>query len=225
MKKVYFIVFAALLTVGCNGKTEQAQQQADVQEVVEQGRQDKGIKVGNGGENPTVMQLLKAYSAVYPTAAADSIFAEAGDKEDYVENWYNGSSSVFVDCIDYCTAWYNHGDTGDERLDARTYQRDNGHTLFAVRIEQQNPEQKLFCRFYDYDPKTQTMTPEGEPYKGHEAQVEGLHAGLLLGRAVRPDGDSGRGIQGRAGGVPPFWLGRHEAQVPPYWRGQLWPRR
>ena len=37
--------------------------------------------------------------------------------------------------------------------------------LFALHLECQKPEQRIFCCFYDYDPKTQMLNPEDVPYK------------------------------------------------------------
>lgn len=166
MKKNISILIPALLLMlsACGGKKEQVVQ-AEGLAKIEQEWKDISIKVENGLDKPTVMQLLRAFNDTWQTAAADSIFAEASGKDYYGEEWYAGKSSVFVDNEDFCTAWYNHGDTGEQLLESRTYPRDNGHMLFAVHLEQQNPEQLSFCCFYDYDPKTQMMTPEEEPYK------------------------------------------------------------
>ncbi|MBR4438477.1 MAG: hypothetical protein IKS79_05155, partial [Bacteroidales bacterium] len=157
MKKSILIISALLMLYSCNN------QAAEGVAAIEKGWSKRTIKIEEG--KATVMNLLKAFNKVWHTAAADSIFAVADGKECFMEEWYAGKSPVFVDNEDFCTAWYNHGDTGEQQLDARTYQRTNGHTLFAVRVEQNNPEHKLFCCFYDYDPETKTLTPEDAPYK------------------------------------------------------------
>lgn len=140
------------------------------------------ITVKNGGKNPTVMELLKAFNAVWRTKAADNIIAAAGDKSFYVEEWYEGTSPVFVDNIDYCCAWYNTpGNTDSQNLETRTYLRENGHMLFAVLIEQNNPKQQTFCCFYDYNPKTQRLTPEDEPYKNMKRKWKQSTLSYFLG--------------------------------------------
>lgn len=161
-KNVIFLSIFTLLTLSAYGSSDGISKDP---KAIEKGWRKKTIKVENGGENPTVTQLLRAFHAVWPTTAAGHILEMVGDRDFFVDGWYDGSSPVFVDPQDYCTAWYNHGDTSDQNLEARTYERENGHMLFAVRIEQNNPEYRLFCCFYDYNPEKQTLTPEDEPYK------------------------------------------------------------
>lgn len=160
MKKTAFL-FISMMLLACGTVAAQQIGIADI----EQGWQKTTIKVKNGGNNPSVMQLLRAFNAQWETNAANTIIATAGDNEEFVLGWEEGTSPVYVDCVDFNTAWFNHGDTADQRLETRTYQRENGHTLFAVSLEQLNPEQKAFCCFYDYNPQTQTLTPEEVPYK------------------------------------------------------------
>ena len=162
--KSYLLISVLLMLSACGGKKEQGVQ-AEGLAMIEQEWKDIPIKVEMGIDKPTVIQLLRAFNDTWQTAAADSIFAAAAGKDYFVDEWYEGKSPVFVDNEDFCTAWYNHGDTGDQQLECRTYERENGHLLFAVHLEQQNPEQLSFCCFYDYDPKTQMITPEDEPYK------------------------------------------------------------
>lgn len=162
--KLCLLISVLLMLSSCGDKKEQ-DIQAEGLAKIEQEWKDVPIKVENGLDKPTVIQLLRAFNDTWQTAAADSIFTTAAGKDYFGDEWYEGKSPVFVDCEDFCTAWYNHGDTGDQLLESRIYPRDNGHLLFAVHLEQQNPEQLSFCCFYDYDPKTQMMAPEEEPYK------------------------------------------------------------
>ena len=173
MKKSILIISALLMLYSCNN------QAAEGVAAIEKGWSKRTIKVEEG--KATVMNLLKAFNKVWHTAAADSIFAVADGKECFMEEWYAGKSPVFVDNEDFCTAWYNHGDTGEQQLDARTYQRTNGHFLFAVRVEQNNPEHKLFCCFYDYDPESKTLTPEDAPYKDIKRKWENSFFDYHLG--------------------------------------------
>lgn len=176
------LAIAALVTVtfhSCN-----AQAQTDPAEniyALEKDWKRTTIHVPQGGAKPTVVQLLKAINSQWHLAAVDSIIATASNKSYVGDAWYAGTSPVFVDNEKFCTAWYNHGDTGQQRIDARTYERRNGHLLFALRAEQQNPEQILFCCFYDYDPQTSTLVPENEPYKGMTRQWEHSYLDYSLG--------------------------------------------
>ena len=184
---IVVLVFAA-----CDGNTEpKAEPKTELktelmasivteQETIESGWRKTTIKVEKGGEHPTVMQLLKAFNTVWSIDAADSIIAAAGDEDFFVEDWYENNGPVFVDNIDYCCAKYNRVDS-EQNLEARTYLRENGHTLFAVLIGQGVPEQRAFACFYDYDPKTQMLTPEDEPYKNMEREWEQSTLSYFLG--------------------------------------------
>jgi len=134
---------------------------------IEEGWREKTISVATKDDMPDVMTLVKAFQAAWPTEVVDSLITEVGDRRFVSSDETDGVSGtchIYVDCDDFNCASYDHGDTGAEAMDARVYSRENGHTLFAIRLEQINPEQKLFCCFYDYDPKTHVMTPEREPY-------------------------------------------------------------
>ena len=148
---------------------------------IEKNWRTTNIAVKNGGEKPTVMELLKAFNAVWRTKAAGKIITVAGDKSYYVEEWYEGTSPVFVDNEDYCTAWYQPGSADRERLEARTYERTNGHMLFAVRLEEKSPAPRIFCCFYDYNPKTRKLTPEDAPYKNMKRQWKQSRLDYYLG--------------------------------------------
>ena len=170
MRKTLFISLALLLAC-CAGAPKSETINIST---IRDGWRGKTIETKNLGANPNVMQLLRAFNEVWPSAGADSIITEAGDRL-FVSNdvTEGGSGKVFVDCEDFNVASYDQGDTGDQRTGARTYSRENGHTLFAVLLEQVNPEEIEFCCFYDYDPSTGIMTPEDEPYSDFKPQHEG----------------------------------------------------
>ncbi len=170
MRKTLFI-FLCLLLACCGGAPK-----SEVVNIatIRDGWRGKTIETKNLGAQPNVMQLLRAFNEVWPSAGADSIIAEAGDRL-FVSNdvTEGGSGKVFVDCEDFNIAYYNEGTTSDKRTEARTYSKENGHTLLAVLLEQVNPEEVQFCCFYDYDPATGAMTPEDEPYADFKPQHEG----------------------------------------------------
>ena len=125
----------------------------------------KTIAVENGGESPTVIQLLKAFNKVWHYKSTDALLAEAGDKL-YVSNdaTEGNSGRAFVDCEDFCHCWYDFENSDDHMVEARTYQCDNGHLLFAVILAEAGPKGKYFGCFYDYNPKTSKLTPKDEPF-------------------------------------------------------------
>ncbi|MBR5661741.1 MAG: hypothetical protein IKW99_09345 [Bacteroidales bacterium] len=173
MRKTLFISLILLLAC-CTGTPKNDTVNISA---IRDGWQRKTIETKNLGAQPTVMQLLRAFNEVWPSAGADSIITEAGDRL-FVSNDVEegGSGKVFVDCEDFNVAYYNQGNTADKRTEARTYSKENGHTLFAVLLEQVNPEEEQFCCFYDYDPATGAMTPEDVPY----ADFKPLHEGSIL---------------------------------------------
>jgi len=176
------LLLTAFIASGCSSKKTQQEGSAEGTDIPEsitaggkpfisaiaEGWRNQTINVNSTDPEPDVMTLIKAFNSAWPTEVVDSLIVEVGDRrfvstEDSTVDGA-GRSHIFVDCDDFNCASYDHGDTGSQSMDARTYRRENGHMLFAIRLEQINPEQKLFCCFYDYDPKTQVLTPEKEPY-------------------------------------------------------------
>ena len=173
MKRIF--PFVALILAAMAMACSASPQTKDINiATIRDGWRSNTIQTMGLGEKPYVMQLLKAFNEVWPSAGADSLIAEAGDRL-FVSNDVEegGSGKVFVDCEDFNIAYYNEGTTSDKRTEARTYSKENGHTLIAILLEQVNPEEVQFCCFYDYDPATGAMTPEDEPYAGFKPQHEG----------------------------------------------------
>ena len=66
-------------------------------------------------------------------------------------------------------------------VEARTYQCDNGHLLFAVILAEAGPKGKYFGCFYDYNPKTSKLTPKDEPFIDFRPFWPGSHITYALG--------------------------------------------
>ncbi len=123
---------------------------------------NKTIKVPNGGQAPGVVTLTKAFNSVWPTyvvdgilkAAANPNFKEAKDEE------YGGGTIVDRPNGYLCE---DAGGSDGENMEACVWKRDNGHRLFAIQVSSNcDPDFSVIC-FYDYDPATQTLTPESSP--------------------------------------------------------------
>lgn len=164
MKRVITMMACALaLTAVASGKTPHECTLAEINSKW----MDKTIKVKNAGDAPNVMQLLKAFHAVWPTQAGEALIAEAGDRlfvTNDVTECDDCSGNVFVDCEDFCFAQYHDGESDSQHLEARSFLRDEGHLLFAVCLSEGYNTQMPVCCYYDYDPSTRTMTPEQPPY-------------------------------------------------------------
>ena len=124
------------------------------------GWRQKTIAVENGGESPTVIQLLKAFNKVWHYKSTDALLAEAGDKL-YVSNdaTEGNSGRAFVDCEDFCHCWYDFEDSDYHMVEARTYQCVNGHLLFAVILAEAGPRGKYFCRGASISAASMITTP------------------------------------------------------------------
>lgn len=127
----------------------------------------KTIKVKLGGDNPNVMQMVKAFHSTWPTSAVQALLDEAGDRRfvtNDVTECDDCSGNVFVDCDDFGFASFDDGNAGSQRMQARVFQRNNGHKLFAICFEEGNGTGMPVCCLYDFNPANQVMTPEQAPY-------------------------------------------------------------
>ena len=51
-------------------------------------------------------------------------------------------------------------DPDSESMEARVFQRNNGHQLFAITFDQMSSDVQAFAAFFDYDPSKGTLAPE-----------------------------------------------------------------
>lgn len=164
MKRTIAILACLMaLTAIAEGKTSQKRSLAEINA----GWMNKTITVRNVKGTPNVMDLLKAFHAVWPTQAGESLIAEVGDRL-YVPNDVTEcddcTGHTFVDCEDLHIAQYDNSPYDSQRLEARAFQRDGGHILFAICLYEGYTTQMPVCCYYDYNPSTRTMTPEQVPY-------------------------------------------------------------
>ena len=133
-------------------------------DMVEVGRgwASRPIKVPNGGKAPNIVTLMKAFNAVWHVyvvegvlnCAKDPNFTKAVDKE------YDSTTIVDRKNGYMCE---DSGGTDGDYMEACVWRRDNGHRLLAVVLGGAcDPDIMVVC-FYDYDPATQTLTPEESP--------------------------------------------------------------
>ena len=131
-------------------------------EEVGRGWASRPIKVSNGGNTPNIVTLMKAFNEVWNVnvvegvlnCAKDPNFTKAVDKE------YDSTTIVDRKNGYLCD---DSGATDSDYMEACVWRRNNGHRLFAIRMGgPTDPEIEVVC-FYDYDPATETMTPEASP--------------------------------------------------------------
>ena len=123
---------------------------------------DKTIQVPNGGQAPGIVTLTKAFNSVWPTyvvkgilkSATNPNFTEMKDDE-------CGGGTVVDRRNGYLSE--SAGACDGDNMEACVWKRDNGHRLFAIQVSSScDPDFSVIC-FYDYDPATQTLTPESSP--------------------------------------------------------------
>lgn len=122
----------------------------------------KTIQVPNGGQAPGIIALTQAFNRVWHTdvvsyvlnCAKNPKFTEVEDEE------YGGGTIV-----DRANGYLSEdaGGSDGENMEACVWKRSNGHRLFAIQVSSNcDPDFSVIC-FYDYDPATQTLSPEKSP--------------------------------------------------------------
>ena len=119
------------------------------------------IKIKGGSKAPSIMTLLKAFHGAMPTWSVEQVIkhgTQTPDGEAYqdADDW-----SVLVDR----KQGYAHltSETDINQMEACVWRKKDGHRFFAVSLyEQHVMPQNILC-WYDYDPDTETLTPEESP--------------------------------------------------------------
>ena len=179
MRKYLIAVACALAIVGCKqkqGQTKTGATETDsvqTEETTDGGMftpagissrwPDKVIHVADGGEQPDIVALLKAFHAAWPTEQVNVLLSMAADN---VTRQLNPDTGGGME-IDYKNGYatVQPGDTDEDRLFAAVWKRSNGHRLFGIWLytpsadDRSKAEGEAFC-FYDYDPKSSTLSPE-----------------------------------------------------------------
>ena len=102
-----------------------------------------------------VMDMVAAFQKQWPTKCVAMYLEDIKlpESEQQYLSFYNPEN-------DYIMFSEGSDDWDAEGMEAKIWQRDNGHKLFAIAFDQFSSEVKSFVAFFDYDPDKKTLTPE-----------------------------------------------------------------
>lgn len=149
MKKTIFTLVALLFTIGLMAQNNMSLDQ------IRDSWLSKNIQVSEGAE-ANILHLVSAFQQTWPTYSGGELmkFAAANvpyHNTDRVVDLQNGYMAYSED---------DPESESDEGLEACVWNRKNGHKLMAVSLYRMTPSELVVLCFYDYDPATQTLSPE-----------------------------------------------------------------
>ena len=182
MRRILICIIVLIAFIGSNS----AQNTLDNSEVNSQWRTKK-ISVKDGGQTPDVVTLLRAFHQVLPTWAVSQVLKQAdhpakGTRQSGTAAIWDGEEEDdYRILIDRRNGYADLASQTDiDQTAASVWRKDNGHRIFALSLFQQhgNP-QNVLC-WYDYDPQTQTMTPEKSPLDDFKPSAKGAFVAYEL---------------------------------------------
>ena len=182
MRRILICIMVLIAYVGSSS----AQKTLDNSEVNSQWRTKK-ISVKDGGQTPDVVTLLRAFHQALPTWAVSQVLKQAdhpakGTRQSGTAAIWDGEEEDdYRILIDRRNGYADLASQTDiDQTAASVWRKDNGHRIFALSLFQQhgNP-QNVLC-WYDYDPQTQTMTPEKSPLDDFKPSAKGAFVAYEL---------------------------------------------
>ena len=182
MRRVLICIIVLMAFAGSSS----AQKTLDNSEVNSQWRTKK-ISVKDGGQTPDVVTLLRAFHQALPTWAVSQVLKQAdhpakGTRQSGTAAIWDGEEEDdYRILIDRRNGYADLASQTDiDQTAASVWRKDNGHRIFALSLFQQhgNP-QNVLC-WYDYDPQTQTMTPEKSPLDDFKPSAKGAFVAYEL---------------------------------------------
>ena len=182
MRRILICIIVLTAFIGSNS----AQNTLDNSEVNSQWRTKK-ISVKDGGQTPDVVTLLRAFHQALPTWAVSQVLKQAdhpakGTRQSGTAAIWDGEEEDdYRILIDRRNGYADLASQTDiDQTAASVWRKDNGHRIFALSLFQQhgNP-QNVLC-WYDYDPQTQTMTPEKSPLDDFKPSAKGAFVAYEL---------------------------------------------
>lgn len=119
------------------------------------------IHIKGGSKAPSIMTLLKAFQGAMPTWSVEQVIkhgTQTPDGEQYqdADDWrvLVNRKQGYADLA---------SETDCDQVQACVWRKKDGHRFFAVSLyEQHTKPQNILC-WYDYNPDTETLTPEESP--------------------------------------------------------------
>ena len=182
MRRVLICIMVLMAFAGSSS----AQKTLDNSEVNSQWRTKK-ISVKDGGQTPDVVTLLRAFHQALPTWAVSQVLKQAdhpakGTRQSGTAAIWDGEEEDdYRILIDRRNGYADLASQTDiDQTAASDWRKDHGHRIFALSLFQQhgNP-QNVLC-WYDYDPQTQTMTPEKSPLDDFKPSAKGAFVAYEL---------------------------------------------
>lgn len=182
MRRILICIIVLIAFIGSNS----AQNTLDNSEVNSQWR-TKRISVKDGGQTPDVVTLLRAFHQALPTWAVSQVLKQAdhpakGTRQSGTAAIWDGEEEDdYRILIDRRNGYADLASQTDiDQTAAGVWRKDNGHRIFALSLFQQHANPQNVLCWYDYDPQTQTMTPEKSPLDDFKPSAKGAFVAYEL---------------------------------------------
>ena len=182
MRRILICIIVLIAFIGSNS----AQNTLDNSEVNSQWRTKK-ISVKDGGQTPDVVTLLRAFHQALPTWAVSQVLKQAdhpakGTRQSGTAAIWDGEEEDdYRILIDRRNGYADLASNTDiDQMAAGVWRKDNGHRIFALSLFQQHANPQNVLCWYDYDPQTQTMTPEKSPLDDFKPSAKGAFVAYEL---------------------------------------------
>ena len=146
-KTLLFVALLGLVMVAC----KQEKPIMTIDQVNEQWQTATIKKV----QSDDVIDMVKAFQKQWPTNCVAMYLEDVKlpEAEQQYLSFYDPENN-------YAMFAEGSDDWDAEGMEAKIWQRTNGHKLFAIAFDQYSSDVKAFVAFFDYDPAKKTLTPE-----------------------------------------------------------------
>ena len=131
-----------------------------------------------GVKSADVLEMVTAFQKQWPTESVAALLKDYKLPED---------EQRFISMYDKENNFMSFAEGSDdkdsEEMEARVWQRSNGHQLFGIAFSRPSTKVMTFVAFYDYDPATKTMTPEADVFSPYTA----TYSNSELGYSIYPE--------------------------------------